>query len=161
MSAPKFQPDAASHIRSFVERIERLDEEIKELNTDKRDVYAEVKGYGLDVKALRAVVSLRRKDAAGLQEHNAIVALYLSALGMQINLPDASRVHVHVREELSEHDQETGEITEEPDTTSGVTGGERPAPHSNICSIPGTRVNHATGVVELEDDLPAVLRRSA
>lgn len=68
-------------IRSIVTRIERVDEDIKTLNDDKRDIYAEAKSQGFDVKALKAVVALRRKDAAELQEHNAIVETYLAALG--------------------------------------------------------------------------------
>jgi uncharacterized protein (UPF0335 family) len=73
---------AASQLRSFVERIERLEEEKKALADDIRDVYAEAKGNGFDTKVLRKVIALRKKDAAERQEEEAILDLYLHALGM-------------------------------------------------------------------------------
>jgi len=71
-----------SQLKSFVERIERVETEITDLNADKRDIYAEAKAMGCDVKVLKQVVGLRRKDLPAVQEHNAILALYLSELGM-------------------------------------------------------------------------------
>ncbi|MBS7545090.1 DUF2312 domain-containing protein [Ancylobacter oerskovii] len=86
---PEDQPlsDAAAgfakeQLRSFVERIERMDEEIRALNADKRDIYAEAKGNGFDVKALKTIVAMRRQDADTRAEREAIVDLYLQALGM-------------------------------------------------------------------------------
>jgi uncharacterized protein (UPF0335 family) len=73
---------AASQLRSFVERIERLEEEKKGIADDIRDVYAEAKGNGFDTKVLRKVIALRKKDAAERQEEEAILDLYLHALGM-------------------------------------------------------------------------------
>lgn len=73
---------AAEQLRSFVERIERLEAEIKELNSDKADVYAEAKSNGFDVKVLKQVVAIRRQDKAERQEREAILELYLNALGM-------------------------------------------------------------------------------
>jgi uncharacterized protein (UPF0335 family) len=69
-----------NQIRSFVERIEALETEIGELNSDKRDVYAEAKSNGFDAKALKAVIARRRKDPAEVTEHEAIVETYLAAL---------------------------------------------------------------------------------
>lgn len=71
-----------SQLHSIVQRIERLEEEKKALADDIRDVYAEAKANGFDVKALRTVVRLRKQDAAERQEHEAILATYLVALGM-------------------------------------------------------------------------------
>jgi len=73
---------AADRLRSFVERIERLEEERKALGGDLRDVYAEAKSAGFDVKVLRQVIRLRGKDQAELQEEETILDLYKRALGM-------------------------------------------------------------------------------
>ncbi len=72
----------SSQLKSLVSRIERVETEIADLNTDKRDIYAEAKAMGFDVKVLKQVVGLRRKDLPAVQESNAILALYLQELGM-------------------------------------------------------------------------------
>lgn len=74
---------AKDQLKAFVERIERLEEEKKELGSDVRDVYAEAKGTGFDVKALRAVVRLRKQDAQERQEHGLILDTYCNALGIE------------------------------------------------------------------------------
>ena len=81
---------AAGQLRSFVERIERLEEEKKGLADDIRDVYAEAKGNGFDTKVLRQVIRLRKKDAAERQEEEAILDLYMHALGMAPPLAEAA-----------------------------------------------------------------------
>ena len=73
---------AAGQLRSFIERIERLEEEKKGITDDIRDVFAEAKGNGFDTKIMRQVIRLRKKDTAERQEEEAILDLYLSALGM-------------------------------------------------------------------------------
>jgi uncharacterized protein (UPF0335 family) len=73
---------AKDHLKAFVERIERLEEEKKAIADDVRDVYAEAKANGFDTKALRAVVRLRKLDAEERQEQEAILDTYLQALGM-------------------------------------------------------------------------------
>lgn len=73
---------AKDHLRAFVERIEHVDEEIRALNDDKRDLYAEAKSNGFDVKALKRVVQLRRLDIDQRKEDEAILETYLHALGM-------------------------------------------------------------------------------
>ncbi len=73
---------AAEELKQFIERIERLEEEIVGLNADKKEVYAEAKGRGFDVKTIKHVIALRRKDFAERQEEEAILELYLQALGM-------------------------------------------------------------------------------
>lgn len=73
---------AKDQLKAFVERIERLDEEKKAIADDIKDVFAEAKASGFDVKALRAVIRLRRMDAAERQEQDAILETYMHALGM-------------------------------------------------------------------------------
>ncbi len=73
---------AKDQLKAFVERIERLEEEKKALADDIRDVYAEAKGNGFDVKALRTVVRLRKQDSQERREHEAILETYMHALGM-------------------------------------------------------------------------------
>ena len=73
---------AQGKLRSFIERVERLEEEKKALSDDIRDVYAEAKGNGFDVKALRQVVRLRKQDKDERAEQEAILETYLQALGM-------------------------------------------------------------------------------
>ena len=73
---------AKDHLRAFVERIERLEEEKKVIADDVRDVYAEAKANGFDVKALRTIVKLRKQDENERKEHEAILETYMHALGM-------------------------------------------------------------------------------
>ena len=73
---------AADQLRAFVERIERLEEEKKALTDDIKDIYAEAKGNGYDVKVLRLVVRLRKQDSNERQEMESLLDLYLHALGM-------------------------------------------------------------------------------
>jgi uncharacterized protein (UPF0335 family) len=73
---------AAGQLRSFIERIERLEEEKKGIADDIRDVFAEAKGNGFDTKVMRQVIRLRKKDVNERQEEEAILDLYMHALGM-------------------------------------------------------------------------------
>jgi len=73
---------AKDQLKAFVERVERLEEEKKALSDDIRDVYAEAKGNGYDVKTLRVVVRLRKQDVNERKEHEAILETYMHALGM-------------------------------------------------------------------------------
>ena len=73
---------ARDQLRAFVERIERLEEEKKTIADDIKDVYAEAKGTGFDTKVLRKVISLRKKDRHEREEEEAILDLYMNALGM-------------------------------------------------------------------------------
>ncbi|HLH50291.1 MAG TPA: DUF2312 domain-containing protein [Roseiarcus sp.] len=73
----------AGHLRSFIERVEKLEEEKKALTDDIKDVYAEAKGNGFDVKILRKIVSMRRQDRDKRREEQEILDLYLAALGME------------------------------------------------------------------------------
>jgi uncharacterized protein (UPF0335 family) len=87
MSAGKEKEDQATRfakdqLKSFVERVEKLEEEKKAISDDIRDVYAESKSMGFDPKILRKVVALRKKDVAERQEEEALLDLYMHALGM-------------------------------------------------------------------------------
>ena len=73
---------AAGQLKAFVERIERLEEEKKGIADDIRDVFAEAKGQGFDTKVMRQVIRLRKKDASEREEEEALLDLYLHALGM-------------------------------------------------------------------------------
>ncbi|MEI9997010.1 MAG: DUF2312 domain-containing protein [Rhizomicrobium sp.] len=75
---------AKEHLRSFIERIERLEEEKKALADDIKEVYSEAKGTGFDTKVMRQVVRLRKMESADRQEQEAMLDLYLSALGMKL-----------------------------------------------------------------------------
>lgn len=74
---------AAQELKQFVERIERLEEEKKAIADDIKDVFAEMKGRGFDTKVVRQVIRIRKQDHAERQEMEAILELYMSALGMQ------------------------------------------------------------------------------
>ena len=71
---------AGDRLRSFVERIERLEEEIKGLTDDKKDIYAEAKGEGFDVKILREVVRLLKQDKNERDERESLLDVYLHAI---------------------------------------------------------------------------------
>jgi uncharacterized protein (UPF0335 family) len=73
---------AAEELKQFIERIERLEEEKAGIAGDIKDVFAELKGRGFDTKAVRAILRIRKKDHAERQEEEAILDLYLQALGM-------------------------------------------------------------------------------
>jgi len=73
---------AKDQLKSIIERIERLEEEKKAISDDIRDVYAESKGNGYDVKALRTIVRLRKQDPNERAEAETILETYMQALGM-------------------------------------------------------------------------------
>lgn len=73
---------AADRLRSFVERIERLEEERSALSADIREIYSEAKGVGFDTKILRQVVRLRKMDSADRQEQEELLTIYKEALGI-------------------------------------------------------------------------------
>lgn len=71
------------HLEAFVSRIEKMEEEKKAIADDIKDVYGEAKGTGYDTKMIKKVVAIRKQDKHKRQEEEAILELYLSALGMQ------------------------------------------------------------------------------
>lgn len=81
---------AAEQLRSIIERIEKLEEEKAGIAADIKDIYAEAKGNGYDVKTLRKVVSLRKQDAAERDEQEHLLDTYLRALGMAPQFEEAA-----------------------------------------------------------------------
>ncbi len=73
---------AEGQLKQIVDRIERLEEEKKTIAADIKEVYAEAKGNGYDIKILRKVISLRKKEPGERMEEEAMLEVYLSALGM-------------------------------------------------------------------------------
>jgi uncharacterized protein (UPF0335 family) len=73
---------AKDQLKAIIERIERLEEEKKAISDDIRDVYAEAKGNGYDVKALRTIIRMRKEDPNDRAEQETILETYLQALGM-------------------------------------------------------------------------------
>ena len=71
---------AGGRIRSIVERIEHLDAEIAELNEGKKEVFAEAKGEGFDVKVIREILKLRKQDKDERDEHESLIDLYMRAM---------------------------------------------------------------------------------
>lgn len=74
--------NAKEQIRSIIERVETIEASIKELSDDRGDIYKEAKGNGLDCKALRTIVRLRKMDANDRQEAETILETYMQAMGM-------------------------------------------------------------------------------
>ena len=73
---------AGERLRSFIQRIERLEEEKKTISDDIRDVFAEAKSNGFDPKIMRQVLKIRKMETAERQEQDALLETYLAALGM-------------------------------------------------------------------------------
>lgn len=133
---------ARDMLRSFVERIENIEHEISERNDDKRDVYAEAKGSGFDVKALKAVIARRRKDVSEIEEHEAIVETYLAAL--------ASGTPVATRARARDAHPEPSSARQ---STSSLPRGESEPAVTQACG-------RAEAITEFPD-IPAGLRRTA
>ena len=73
---------AADRLRSLIERIERLEEERKSLGSDIKDIYAEAKSAGFDVKVLRQIIRIRKQEPAEVEEQESLLDVYRRALGM-------------------------------------------------------------------------------
>lgn len=73
---------AVGQLRSFVERVERLEAKVNAINRDKSEIYKEVKAMGLDARILRKVIAIRRLDKSKALEDKQLLELYLDALGM-------------------------------------------------------------------------------
>ena len=75
---------AADRLKTFIERVERLEEEKKALTDDIREVYSEAKGAGFDIKIMRQIIRLRKLDTADRREMEEVMAVYLRALDMEM-----------------------------------------------------------------------------
>lgn len=80
-SSGNVQTAAAERLRSFIERVERLDEEKQSIAGDIKEVFAEAKGEGYDVKTLKKVIAIRKMDRAAREQAEQLLDLYLSTLG--------------------------------------------------------------------------------
>jgi uncharacterized protein (UPF0335 family) len=78
----KAGPVSADRLKSFIERVEKLEEERHAAGSDIRDVYSEAKGVGYDIKTMRKIISLRKMDAADRAEQETLLDVYKHALGM-------------------------------------------------------------------------------
>ena len=74
---------AGARLKSFIERVERLEEEKTGLASDIKDVYAEAKGVGFDVKTIRKIIKLRKMDEDKRREEDELLSLYKSAIGLE------------------------------------------------------------------------------
>ena len=74
---------AGERLKSFIERVERLEEEKRALAEDIKEVYSEAKGVGFDVRVMRAIIRLRRMDSDDRDEQEALLDLYARAVGMK------------------------------------------------------------------------------
>lgn len=83
MSYPANESVAGEDLRKFIERIERLHEERRSIGDDIKEVFAEAKGSGFDTKVMKTVIRIRAQDHAERMEQEALLDLYMSALGMQ------------------------------------------------------------------------------
>lgn len=73
---------AKEHLAQFISRIERLEQEKSELAEDIKEIYAEAKGNGFDIKIMKQIIKIKKQDKAKLAEHEAILDLYRQALGV-------------------------------------------------------------------------------
>lgn len=82
-SADSVNEATSARLRSFIERLERLEEEKKEVAEQLKEVFAEAKGEGFDTSAMRKILRLRKQDPDDRAEEEAVLELYMSALGMR------------------------------------------------------------------------------
>ena len=87
---------AANQLKSIVERIERLEEEKSGIASDIKDIYAEAKCNGYDVKVLRQIIRLRKKDAAERDEEEHILDIYKRVLGLTPDFEESERKHTAI-----------------------------------------------------------------
>src|SRR3954453_15180517 len=80
---------AGDRIRSFVERIEQIETELKELTEAKKEIFSEAKGEGFDVKVLKEIIKLRKQDQEERDEHETLLDVYLRAMGEADSAPAA------------------------------------------------------------------------
>ena len=79
---------AGNRVRSFVERVEQLEAEIADLNEGKKEIFAEAKGEGFDIKILREIIKLRKQDQDERDEHDMLLDVYMRAMD-QADVPEA------------------------------------------------------------------------
>lgn len=142
---------AKQHLKSFIERIERLNEEREALSADIREVFSEAKGQGFDTKIMRKVIALRKLDSADRQEMEAMLDLYKGALGMDgTPLGDYSdailKSSAKPNDDLPPHNPETGEIVEQLDIEDGI-----PKPATEAAAVIGAETAETKGSLSVTD----------
>lgn len=113
---------ARDQLISFVERVERIEVDIKERNADKSDVYAEARSLGFDVKVLKKVVAKRRMNSAERDEQDAIFDVYWDAIH------GSGLVHARVRENVEEFAEDTANNKGEPNEVATQANRNTKAP---------------------------------
>ncbi|WP_430439061.1 GapR family DNA-binding domain-containing protein [Shinella sp.] len=120
---------AADQLKAIVQRVERLEGEIADLNADKSEVYKEARASGFDVKAIKKVVSKRKIEEHEREEQDHVFDIYWNAVhGLGL-------VHTHARENIEEFDAETGEIFDDRRSDSGLNIVTK---HEDITAAPET-----------------------
>jgi uncharacterized protein (UPF0335 family) len=170
----------ATKLKSYVDRIERLEEEQAAIGGDKKDIFAEAKSHGFNVKVLRRLIRERKKDTAEREQEEAELETYRAALTTGValvksglSLRDAAKksgaskssIHRALSVPAVSHDADTGEISENGATSDTVPGDDEgtavpssPAPVVANLSSGGmgeTPVAHAEGVVDAPSATPA------
>lgn len=79
--------NSGAQIKSFIERVERIEQEMESLSTDRKEIYAEAKSLGFEVYAIKQIVKMRKEDEQKRREKEEILETYLSAIGDFINTP--------------------------------------------------------------------------
>ena len=164
MSKTKATNVAMDRVKSYVDRLEKMEEERKAIGGDIRDIYLEAKGNGFDVKTLRWLLSERKVDAAERDERDALRAVYANALGMAVELVEVNglslrqaskrtgipKSNIHralavpkVSQPAPSHDPETGEITTAGLDTPPVGSGDLIEGHSTAAPDSDATGNYA------------------
>ena len=136
---------SAQRLRSFVERIERLEEEIGALNADKKEIYSEAKATGFDTKAIKMVVRMRKMDTSERQELEQLVDLYWTAL-------DGGDPRVQVQAHVHEGEDGGEAQPEEQGSSNATDAGSSPAAPANG-EEPEVEAEEPTEGDEDDDDL--------
>lgn len=110
---------AGAHLRSFIERIERLQEERVTLSRDIAEVYKEAKGTGFDTKTMREIVRLRRMDKDDLDEQDTLLDLYKRALGM-LGADDIGTAEAEAEPPITPAGSGVGRYDGPPQSWSGI-----------------------------------------
>lgn len=96
------QVSAQKQLRDFIERIERVEEQRKALGGDIKEIFAEAKGTGFDVKIMRKILAIRKKSQREWQEEEAVLATYLEAVGMFNGTPMGDYIEQQKRIDTAE-----------------------------------------------------------
>jgi uncharacterized protein (UPF0335 family) len=149
---------AKDHLKSFVDRIERLNEEREALSADIREVFAEAKGTGFDTKIMRQVIRMRKLDKADFQEQEAMLDLYLTAMDMRDSAP---LLDYSVRESASESPAKADveAASQEPNDELVVESVSRPDARRSA-SATSERMDETGGESAAPMEIPAFLVRT-